>query len=298
MQFGLQCTQCLVARETEAAMAQKDHTAGFSYLKDVLRAIADAPDGVAAPYFTPIFRALRQKYFAAGEDDYLSVKQQSNQWMLARLDRLRASSAANADPVHASLCYARAANYLDFGALRGQIQAQQLDELLSGALKAPLDAEEYRHLLADLSTARHLVYLCDNAGEIAADFLAGQTLQNRYPALQILFVVRGAPALNDALLEDAVQVGMTAQFQVIDNGSGISGTQMGYLSDALQQALAKADIILSKGMGNFETMYGCGLNVYYSFLCKCQRFVHLFNVPMFTGMFLNERRIQLRPGAD
>ena len=51
-------------------------------------------------------------------------------------------------------------------------------------------------------------------------------------------------------------------------------------------------MILAKGQGNFETMWGCGLNVYYAFLCKCGWFTKLFRVPQLTGMFTNEHRVQ------
>ena len=50
--------------------------------------------------------------------------------------------------------------------------------------------------------------------------------------------------------------------------------------------MEEADVILAKGMGNTETMFGCGYNVYYAFLVKCPRFVHLFGKPMMTPMFI------------
>ena len=52
--------------------------------------------------------------------------------------------------------------------------------------------------------------------------------------------------------------------------------------------MASADVILAKGMGNVETMLGCGLNVYYAFLVKCPRFVTIFDKPMLTPMLVHE----------
>ena len=48
-------------------------------------------------------------------------------------------------------------------------------------------------------------------------------------------------------------------------------------------------MILAKGMGNTETMLGCGYNVYYAFLVKCPRFVQLFRRPLFTPMLVRDR---------
>ena len=81
---------------------------------------------------------------------------------------------------------------------------------------------------------------------------------------------------------------MGLPFPVIDNGNRIAGTWIAALSPQAKEALAQADVILAKGMGNIETMLGCGYNVYYAFLIKCPRFVQLFGKPMFTPMLLRD----------
>ena len=82
---------------------------------------------------------------------------------------------------------------------------------------------------------------------------------------------------------------MGIPFPIIDNGNRIAGTQIDMLGEEAKQALETADVILAKGMANCETMHGCGLNVYYAFLVKCQRFVDLFGKPMFTAMLVKEK---------
>ena len=83
---------------------------------------------------------------------------------------------------------------------------------------------------------------------------------------------------------------MGIPFPVIDNGNRVPGTQIDMLSTEAMQALETADVILAKGMANCETMNGCGYNVYYAFLIKCQRFVNRFHAPMFTPMLVKERK--------
>ena len=104
----------------------------------------------------------------------------------------------------------------------------------------------------------------------------------------ITFCVRGAVAQNDATREDAAAVGIP--FPVIDNGNRVAGTQLDQLSGEAKAALEAADVIIAKGMANTETMLGCGYNVYYAFLVKCQRFVKHFGKPMFTPMLVRERK--------
>ena len=49
-------------------------------------------------------------------------------------------------------------------------------------------------------------------------------------------------------------------------------------------------MILAKGMANVETLLGCGYNIYYAFLVKCQRFVNLFDSPLMTPMLVSEQQ--------
>ena len=69
-----------------------------------------------------------------------------------------------------------------------------------------------------------------------------------------------------------------------------SGTQLELLSREAREAMDTADVIISKGMANTETLYGCGYNIYYAFLVKCQRFVGLFNKPLMSAMLIPERK--------
>ena len=142
-----------------------------------------------------------------------------------------------------------------------------------------------------MEQASKLVYLTDNCGEVVLDKIALKIIQERYPDLKVTAVVRGEPVVNDADLEAARYVGLDRVVKVMENGSGIAGTDLDDISDEARNEIETADVILSKGQGNFETIHGCGLNIYYLFLCKCDWFVQKFEVERFKGMFVNERRI-------
>ena len=78
-------------------------------------------------------------------------------------------------------------------------------------------------------------------------------------------------------------------YMIIGNGSNIGGTCLHRISDESRRVIDAADIIISKGQANFETLYECGKNIYYIFMCKCALFKERFNVPMFTGMLINDK---------
>ena len=130
--------------------------------------------------------------------------------------------------------------------------------------------------------------IADNAGEICFDRLLAEELVKTCPQLEITFLVRGKPVSNDATREDAQVAGIP--FPVVDSGVAIGGTVIPRLSREAKEALDRADVILAKGMGNTESMYGCGYNVYYAFLVKCARFMQFFDAPKMKPMFIRDKK--------
>ena len=144
-------------------------------------------------------------------------------------------------------------------------------------------------LKKDLSEARRIVLLTDNCGEIVLDKLLLKVIKELYPEAELNIMVRGEEVLNDATRKDALEVGLDKVGSVVDNGTEIAGTFLDAVSKDALQILEEADVILSKGQANFETLRGCGKNIYYIFLCKCDMFANRFGVPRFTGMMINDR---------
>lgn len=298
MQFGIHCVECMVTRQAAFAMTHGDTATGLAFMKQVMQAILDAPAGVSSPYMTAIFERLAETHYGLTGDLLAEEKEVSNRFMLARLASIRARVFAAEDPLLMALRYARTCNYIDFSALKGMVSYDALDSLLHAASDEVIDPVEYANFTRDISGQKKLVYICDNAGEIVADRVVAEALRQCYPGLQLTFAVRGAPASNDALMADALAAGLDRFARVIDSGSNIPGTELPYIGDTLRRALEQADVILAKGMGNFETLWGCGMNVYYLFLCKCMRFEKMFGVENLTGMFVNERRLRLQDYVD
>lgn len=79
----------------------------------------------------------------------------------------------------------------------------------------------------------------------------------------------------------------------IGNGNAAPGTVIKRLSEEARKALFSADVIISKGQGNFESLYGEGLNPYYLFLCKCELFVQRFGLARYESVFAREERIRV-----
>lgn len=281
------CMECHLRRNLETARGLGTEEQATAFAKALMKLYLSAPEGASTPWLAPHTAELFRKMYGLDADRFRAEKEASNRFVLSRLDQIRRRAQAAPDPVYAGLQFAILGNYLDFSALQGEVSFEELDELLAQAEKLALDPVVYRALCADLARGGKLLYLTDNAGEIGFDRVLADQIHRAYPRIAITFCVRGGPAVNDATRADAAAVGIS--FPVIDNGNRIPGTQIDQLGAEARRALDGADVILSKGQGNVETLRGCGRNIYYAFLIKCARFERLFGKPKFTPMLVRER---------
>ena len=283
-----ECLMCHFNRSVKKAMAQGDSEKALAFAKELMGVYQNAPADVSSPWFNPIVAEMLSRYFGLGEDQYIEEKEMSNRFVMERFDTISAIAQSAEDPVLAGLQLAILGNYMDFSALQDQVSFEKLEEMLYDALHMPLDMEVYAALRADLQNGKKLLYLTDNAGEIGMDRIFAQEIHKAYPHLEITFCVRGGLTVNDATREDAAFVGIP--FPVIDNGNLVSGTQLDMLSQEAKEAMDTADVIISKGMANTETLYGSGYPIYYAFLIKCARFVQEFGKPLMTPMLVRESK--------
>ena len=281
-----QCLECNLKRNLKLARTLGDEEQTMVFARRLLQLYLSAPKEAPSPYMGPQIADLFHEIYGLSIDRYRQEKIDSNQFFLDRKDQILKKVISAPDPVYAGLQFSILGNYLDFSALQGNVSFDTLEDMLSKALHMKLDRDCYQQFCQDLENGKKLLYLTDNAGEIGFDGIFAGEIARRYPHLDITFCVRGDICQNDATREDAAIVGIP--FPVIDNGNRVAGTVFSKLSPEARQAIEQADVILAKGMANVETMYGCGLNLYYAFLVKCQHFVDIFQKPLFTPMFVKE----------
>ena len=286
--MSAQCFVCHMGHQVDAARALGDEETALAFSKELLRMYLEIPAGSHSSWLSPRTAKLFQKYYDVGPDRMWKEKKESNEFVRGKLDEIRAKVKTAADPLFAAIRFSILGNYLDFSALYGEVSFDKLDEMLDKALEMPLDEECYEMLRRDLAKGRKLLYLTDNAGEIGFDRILGEVIHQQYPDLEITFCVRGAPVLNDATRADAEFMGIP--FPVIDNGNDLCGTELTLLGEEARKAMNEADVIIAKGMGNTETLYGCGYPVYYAFLVKCPRFETVFQKPRMTPMLVREQK--------
>ena len=286
--MNAECYLCHLKRSTDIARGLAGEAGADIMAKKLMPIYASAPEYYSSPLFEPMVTQILQEDCGLVGDRFRAEKDESNRFALARLDSIRQRIQSAADPVYAALQMAVLGNYIDFSALRGEVSLEKLDGMLSTAEAISLDSQSYEAFLQQLAGAKRLLYITDNCGEIVFDRLCAETLREKFPDLSITFCVRGGNAANDATREDALAVGI--EFPIIDTGMAVAGVPVELLKGQAKDALETADVILSKGQANVETLFGCGHNIFYLFLIKCQRFQTLFGKEKLTPMFLRERK--------
>lgn len=288
------CMCCAVNKQEEKIRKFPDMDKKTEYMKKVMAILSGSEEQDCSPSLSVEIQKLYSEFWNCPMEDFTEIKKEFNQLMLNMEASIEDKIRKADDPLEKALLYARIGNYIDFAAISNVDQSTVIT-LLDEKSSEALDEEEYKNFLHDLSSARKLVYLTDNCGEIVLDKLAVQILKEQYPDLDITVIVRGYPVVNDATMEDAEEIGLTDLVKVIGNGSNIGGTWIPGINSESRELLYHADVILAKGQGNFETLNDCDLNVYYLFLCKCDLFQRRFHAENLQGMFLNEHRLVMEP---
>lgn len=263
MQTCLDCIPCFVRQTLDASQKVTDDPAVHEQImRDVLRWISDMDMSLSPPALAQrIHRRLRE--LTGVDDPYREEKDQHNQMALKLLPDLRKQVAAANDPLMTAAHLAIAGNIIDLGAKSG-LDESEIHEALLHASEKPLegDLDSFRDEVARSGT---ILYLTDNCGEIVFDTLLIEQLDPQ----RVTLAVRGFPVINDATREDAVTAGLDQMVPILGNGSDAPGTLIDECSEEFRHAFHSADLIISKGQGNFETLSDCGENIFFLLKVKC-----------------------------
>ena len=283
------CIACNLSKQEKKIRSYEDESKKKEFIQKVLEVLCKYGTKESTPMLDKRIKDIYDQYYEE-EKDYVALKHKYNQYMLKREDEIR-QRIKESGSMENCIKYVCVGNYIDFGVM-GEIDDQMLEKLLDKASTLQISQSEVEHLKEDLSKAKTLLYITDNCGEIVLDKIFIEYLKEEYKNLEITVMVRGGLAINDATIEDAEEVGLTDIVPVIGNGTAITGTVKNAISEEAKEKLETSEVIIAKGMGNFESMYEEGINPYYLFLCKCELFTKRFDVEMFDPIFCREERLE------
>lgn len=289
MKLNSKCMACQIRKQEAKIRHFNDEDRKKQYMEAIRQRFEHPKDDDCVPSISTELKKFYCSFWGVPMEDFTRINKEYDQLMLDLEAEFRSTIRYSEDPLKAALIYARTGNYIDFAALP-EVSKETALSLIKSENKDDLDEQEYRQFCQDMKKAENVVYITDNCGEIVLDKIAIQILKKIFPNIRITALVRGLPAGNDATMEDAEFCGLTDVVPVLGNGNDVGGTWLHGISTHARELLYNADVIIAKGQGNYETLHGCGLNIYYLFLCKCDWFQQLFHAKLLQGMFINEKR--------
>ena len=263
MNPSLDCIPCYVRQAAQAVeLAVTDDRRRKLLMRSVLQWLPeldfDAPPPVTAQM---IHRRLRD--ILPGGDPYREAKDRQNSLAQRLMPAIRRRISESSDPLMMAMRYAITGNIIDLGAKNNLGFGDVYAELQSAPLQPVFgDPEAFKEAV---QKARNILYLADNAGEIFFDRL----LIERLGASKITLAVRGRPVINDATLPDALAAGLDELAVIVDNGSDAPGTILADCSAEFRGFFDRADMIIAKGQGNYESLTGVNRPIFFLFRTKC-----------------------------
>ena len=256
MKTHLDCLPCLINQALRAAGTATDDE---NIHRQVVDAVAGMIPGLPLDLKPPeiaqqAYRIIHQ--IAGDSDPYRREKEESNRAALAVYPRLKQLVGQSADGIYTACKLAIIGNSIDFGP--SAFNNSNLEGIIDTAMKQPLAVNSYDRFLDRLHKCRSLLYLGDNAGEIVLDRLLIEEICKGDGGVEVHFVVRRKPVINDATLEDALAVGMDGVARVISSGSDAPATILSQCSEEVNSLYRSADVIIVKGQGNYESLEGEG----------------------------------------
>ncbi len=212
---------------------------------------------------------LRQRF--PGTDPYRALKDQSTTKALALYPRLKEIVSQSADPCDTAVRLAIAGNIIDYG----PADAYDLEASVDRVLHQALAIDHIARLQDALGRASWVLFLGDNAGETVFDRVLVEEM-----TLPVTYVVKGSPVINDATREDAVAAGLEPLVRLVDNGTDVAGTVLPRCSDEFLSLFRSAEVIVAKGMGNYETLSTEGPRLFFLLQSKCEPVSRDLGVPV------------------
>ena len=213
-------------------------------------------------------------------DPYRETRLFFDREMLRLLPQLREHIAQSDDPLRSAVRAAIAGNLIDLAALGGEVTLERAMQKVEDVEREGLYFDDCDGLDAALKSARTVLVLGDNCGEIAMDRLLIETIRRLYPQIEVKYSVRGSAVVNDVTYEDAAAVGMDEVAEVIDNGDCLLTTLLCRASEDFRREFYAADVIIAKGMGNYEGLYNCDRgNIWFLMIAKCSVIARMSGAP-------------------
>lgn len=263
------CTEC--CRKQIIKLAEILNTSHSDIMDSFNKKLKEKVYNYAPEYAQFIFEKFREKTNII--DPYKEIKEKSNSEARILIPKIKETLSKKPE-LEALVELSIIGNMIDYGAF----DKVDIKTYINNALNAPFFKFDIREFEMDIKKAKKILYIVDNAGEIIFDLSLLNFLKNK----EVTIATRKIPIINDVTYEDAIKLNIE-NVNIIHNGNGIPGTLLDKTTDVFLNEFYGSDLVISKGQGNFETLFmqykdlEQKPNLYYLFVVKCLPVAKLIN---------------------
>ncbi len=267
MKVHKKCLPCIVSQAVKFvdAASQSDESAVLKKVFEYMSR-ADLENMITPELVGEIFAIVTGE--SGNADPYKTTRDFYNNLLEEQSRELEKEIEKSSDPFAEAVKYAIIGNVIDFSPGYA-LSDKAVMEYFSRFGGESLAIDHTALLKNDLIKAKNIVYIGDNCGEIVLDKLLIKRIKALNPDAQIYFVTKGAPTLNDSVTEDALSLGIQEYATVIDHGDNCPGTVLYRTSEAFRRIFENADLVISKGQANYESLNEADGNIYFLLMAKC-----------------------------
>lgn len=260
MKTNFECFPCFVEQALRASRMVTDDE---RTIKEILDRVGERFREIPLTYTPPemgdyIYRTVRE--VTGVKDPYQVMKKESILQVLSIYPFLEKMVANSDDPILTAIKLATIGNVLDFGISRKYDLMEEIAKIENMEF-AIFHYDTFREQLENSSS---VLFIGDNAGETVFDKLLIETIRK-----PVTYVVREGPVINDATVEDAIQSGIDQVAEIISSGSSAPGTILRFCNKEFLHRFSQADLVISKGQGNYEGLSGTERQVFFLLRAKC-----------------------------
>ncbi|MCP4149777.1 MAG: DUF89 family protein [bacterium] len=254
------------------------------------RAASVSYSDITAPEYAEGFYQIVMD--VSGEPDpYKTLRYEQNRMVMESIDLFRERIKKSPDSLLAAGYYALLGNIIDYGGVHVFDSA----ELFRQCGRMDITVNDYDAFAKRLRDAKRLLILADNAGEAVFDKLFIEEMKAFNPELQVDYGVRSKPAINDVIKEDAEYIGIHEVANVFETGSSYAGTIPPRSTATFKKIYENADIVISKGQGNYETLETEEKNILFIFKVKCDVVAKHAGLPLGSLVFAFNKTLKQAP---
>jgi len=260
MKTYLDCISCFFRQGLEAArMVTQDEVKQKKVLNEIAKVVPQFPLDSTPPEMGRIIHKIVRQ-FANSNDPYKKLKDKYNRIALELYPELKKKVRETDDSLLIAIKIAIIGNIIDFG-VPGKFD---IEKELRNAFQQDFAMLNYTEFKKALRKTNEVLYIADNAGEVAFDRVLIEELNKK-----VIYVTRGKPIINDATVDDALFCGIDKVAKVISSGSDAPGTVLSHCSDEFLNYYNEAKLIIAKGQGNYETLSEEKKSIFFLLKAKC-----------------------------